>query len=129
MISQATAYAAAMTPSSAASAAKVSLPAMSRPDRVAVRAESAGTPQPFAPARPEAPEGPSSFESILGAVEGVNGDQLKADDALASFAAGENVDLHGTFIALEKADISLRAMVSVRDRALAAYEQIMNMSI
>ena len=45
---------------------------------------------------------------------------------LKDLAAGKNVDLHGTMISLEKADISLRTMVSVRDKLISAYEQIMN---
>ncbi|HHO53588.1 MAG TPA: flagellar hook-basal body complex protein FliE, partial [Deltaproteobacteria bacterium] len=34
-----------------------------------------------------------------------------------------------TMIELEKADIALRTMVSVRDKFIAAYEQVMNMSV
>ena len=32
-------------------------------------------------------------------------------------------------IALEQAEIGLRAMVSVRDKLMTAYEQLMNMAI
>ena len=52
-----------------------------------------------------------------------------ADGALSALASGESVDLHGTFVELEKADITLRTMVSVRDKVIHAYEQIMNMGI
>ncbi|MEQ1503685.1 MAG: flagellar hook-basal body complex protein FliE [Myxococcota bacterium] len=56
--------------------------------------------------------------------------QLNAgDDALTALASGREVDLHGSMIALEQADIALRAMVAVRDKAVAAYEQMMNLSI
>lgn len=128
MITQVSSQFAAMMPAGTTTGAAVNPPTLARAERAAPRDEmSVRLPAPRI--APEPVEGPSSFGSVLDAVEGVNQDQLKADDALASFAAGENVDLHGTFIALEKADISLRAMVSVRDRALAAYEQIMNMSI
>lgn len=74
-------------------------------------------------------KGGTSFEDVMRQVEAVNTRQIEGDVALARFASGENVDLHGTFIALEKADITLRAMVSVRDRVVSAYEQVMGMSI
>ena len=72
----------------------------------------------------------TSFESKLGAaINSVDQAQSTGDTALDLLASGEQVDLHGTMIALEKADISLRTMVSVRDRVVAAYEQVMNMAI
>jgi len=72
----------------------------------------------------------TDFGSMLTqAVESVNGAQLNARDSLAGLASGENVDIHGTMIQLEQAEISLRAMTSVRDRMVAAYEQVMNMAL
>lgn len=72
----------------------------------------------------------TEFASRLStAVEGVNDQQLAADAALRALGAGGDVDLHGAMIALEQADISLRAMVAVRDKFVGAYEQIMNMTI
>ena len=59
----------------------------------------------------------------------VNEVQLQSDDMIKGLASGQHVDLHGTMIAMEKADISLRAMVSVRDKMLQAYEQVMNMTL
>ena len=44
-------------------------------------------------------------------------------------ASGEDVDIHGTMIALQEADISLRAMTSDRDKVIDAYKDIMNMAI
>ena len=52
-----------------------------------------------------------------------------ADVRLARVASGEEADIHGTMIALQEADISLRMMVSVRDKAVDAYERIMNMQV
>ena len=72
----------------------------------------------------------SGFASVLeDAVTRVDDMQHDADDALQGVASGESVDLHGTMIALETADIALRAMVSVRDKVIGAYEQVMNMAI
>jgi flagellar hook-basal body complex protein FliE len=63
------------------------------------------------------------------AVRAVDATQHGADDGLRGVASGSNVDLHGTMIALEEANISLRAMTSVRDKAVEAYQAIWNMPI
>jgi len=68
-------------------------------------------------------------DKLATAVDGVSDKQLAADDKLAQLASGENVDLHGTMIALEEAEITLRTMTAVRDKVVGAYQEIMNMSI
>ena len=68
-------------------------------------------------------------DKLAKAVDGVSNKQLHADDKLAQLASGENVDLHGTMIALEEAEITLRSMAAVRDKVVGAYQEIMNMSI
>jgi len=68
-------------------------------------------------------------DSLSQAVGAVETQQHHADGALSLLASGEVVDLHGTMIELEKADIALRTLVSVRDKFIAAYEQVMNMSV
>ena len=73
-----------------------------------------------------APGFADTLKQGLSTVEGV---QESADSALNLLASGEQVDLHGTMIELEKADIALRTMVSVRDKFIAAYEQVMNMTV
>ena len=70
------------------------------------------------------------FASFLDkAVGKVDGLQQGADNALTALASGKATDLHGTMIALEQADIALRAAVAVRDKFVAAYEAVMQMSI
>lgn len=63
------------------------------------------------------------------ALQGVSNQLNAADVRLARVASGEEADLHGTMIALQEADISVRLMVSVRDEAIQAYEKIMNMQV
>jgi flagellar hook-basal body complex protein FliE len=63
------------------------------------------------------------------AIEKVNTAQQDSDELLSQLASGENVDLHNTMISLQKADITMRTLVSVRDKLVGAYDQIMNMSI
>lgn len=74
--------------------------------------------------------GGGGFAAHLDAAVGkVDGAQHTADSALAELASGKNVDLHGTMMKLQQADISMRTMVSVRDKVVDAYQTIMNMTI
>ncbi len=81
-------------------------------------------------AKPVASEGANSFaDTLQNAMDSVNETQQQADDKLAELAAGKTPDIHGTMIALQEADITLRTMVSVRDKVVDAYQQVMNMQI
>ncbi len=57
-------------------------------------------------------------------------DNLKEADQTA-FQANTSgpVDLHDVMIAMEKADISLRLLVQVRNKAVDAYQEIMRMQV
>lgn len=72
----------------------------------------------------------SDFSSFLeSAIDAVNRRQVEADAQLMNTATGENVDLHSQMIALEEANISIRAMGSARDKIVEAYQSIWNMQI
>ncbi len=74
--------------------------------------------------------GDDSFAGMLEqAINKVDGLHKNADLALKDLASGQSVDLHGTMIALEQADIALRATVAVRDKLVGAYEHIMQMPV
>lgn len=68
-------------------------------------------------------------EALQSAIHSVDGAQFAADDKLRGVATGESVDIHGTMIALEEANISLRLMGSVRDKAVEAWQSVWNMPI
>lgn len=55
----------------------------------------------------------------------VNRLQLQADQKVEEFATSPNKDIHGTMIALQKADISLRLFMQIRSKLTAAYQEIM----
>jgi len=59
----------------------------------------------------------------------VNSAQLSADHAALQVASGENKNLHSAMIKMEEADISLRLMVQVRNKAVEAYQEIMRMQV
>lgn len=68
-------------------------------------------------------------EALKSSISEVNQAQVAADRAAEQVAAGETKDLHGTMIKLEEADISLRLMVQVRNKAVEAYQEIMRMQV
>jgi flagellar hook-basal body complex protein FliE len=84
---------------------------------------------PSVPKPTQEPAGASFADTLERALDSVNETQQHADDKLAELAAGKTPDLHGTMIALQEADITLRTVVSVRDKAVDAYQQVMNMQI
>jgi len=74
-------------------------------------------------------EGGGFADKLNDAIEGVSDAQNYADDRLSALASGDDVDLHGTMIAMEEAHITLRTMVTARDKVVEAYQQVMNMQI
>ncbi len=63
------------------------------------------------------------------AVEGVNRLQVEADGAVEGLNTGEAKNLHEVMIAMEKADISLRLTVQMRNKIVDAYQEIMRMQV
>ncbi len=69
----------------------------------------------------------SDFKKALGkSVEELNRLSNEADLRVQEMLTGEK-DIHEAMIAMEKAGISLRLMIQVRNKILAAYEEIMRM--
>lgn len=70
------------------------------------------------------------FGDILqSTVEQVNATQLSGDNAIEKLQTGEAKHLHEVMIAVEEADVSLRMLVQLRNKALSAYEEIMRMQV
>lgn len=71
-----------------------------------------------------------SFGEVLKtSLKEVNQLQKEADLAVRELAAGNTKDIHQTMIALEKADISFQFMMQVRNKIIAAYQEIMRMQV
>jgi len=71
-----------------------------------------------------------SFRKILKeSIEEVNRLQNQADISIEQLVAGNTKNLHETMIALEKADISFRLMMEVRNKIIEAYHEIMRMQV
>lgn len=84
-----------------------------------------------------APTGPAavsqaehSFGDILkNMVAETNQSQQTADQAMQQLHSGGEKNLHGAMISMEKADISMRYMIQVRNKAIEAYQEIMRMQV
>lgn len=87
------------------------------------------------PANAVTPKAPSSlqkggFETYLKQALGeVNQLQHQADRAIQQLVSGENGDLQNTIVALEKADLSFRLMMQIRNKVLEAYQEIVRMQV
>jgi flagellar hook-basal body complex protein FliE len=55
--------------------------------------------------------------------------QAKAGDAMQQLVGEGKGDLQDTMIALEKADVSFRLMMQIRNKVLDAYQEIMRMQV
>ncbi len=72
----------------------------------------------------------SSFGDILkNMVAETNQAQQVSDQAMQQLHSGGEKNLHGAMISMEKADISMRYMIQVRNKAIDAYQEIMRMQV
>ena len=72
-----------------------------------------------------ASQGKNLFQQMLA---DINGQQHQADNQVQRSLLGE-ADIHESTLALEKADLSLKLLVQVRDKLVSAYEELSRMSM
>lgn len=71
-----------------------------------------------------------SFKKIMmESIGNVNRLQQEADKASHNLVTGQETDIHSAMIALEKADVSFQLMMQVRNKIIAAYEEIKRMQV
>jgi flagellar hook-basal body complex protein FliE len=63
-------------------------------------------------------------KSLQNALEDVNELQQKGDKAMADLATGEVKDLHQAALAIGKAEVSMKLMLEIRNKALNAYKEL-----
>lgn len=69
----------------------------------------------------------SFMNELQSKIQEVNQLQNQADATMAKEASGGASNIHDTMIQIEEADISLRLLTKVRNKALDAYHEIMRM--
>jgi len=96
-----------------------------------MRQMSANMPTPEIASRSVIPGQNSDFGALLKqSIAGVGQNQMEAGKLAASFERGDaGADLGRTMVAVQKADLSLRAMTEVRNKLVDAYKDIMNMPV
>jgi flagellar hook-basal body complex protein FliE len=75
----------------------------------------------------EEARGSGFAERLRELVEATDARATRAEELAAEYAAGRQNDLHGTMIAAAEADVQLRLLANVRNRAIEAYREIMRM--
>jgi len=80
------------------------------------------------PAVPAGGAAPAPFADLLTeAVGEVQHLEVQAKTAIEGLISGKGVDVHEAMIAAEKAGMGFELMLSVRNKALAAYQQVLGM--
>jgi flagellar hook-basal body complex protein FliE len=74
-------------------------------------------------------KGPSFTEILKKSVLNVDELQKEADLQVGELVSGNQKNIHESMISLEKADISFKMMVKVRNKILEAYKEIMRMNV
>jgi flagellar hook-basal body complex protein FliE len=77
-----------------------------------------------------APTTGKPFDQVLSeAIGEVQRLQTEADSTIKQLVAGEIKDVSDAIIAVEKADVAFQTMMVVRNKIVAAYEEIMRMQV
>ena len=72
----------------------------------------------------------SDFGEVLKrSLEEVNDLQKKGQEAMADIATGQVKDLHQAAMAINKAELSMKMMLEVRNKAISAYKEILRTQI
>ena len=73
------------------------------------------------------PKSTSEFNKVIsGAIGRVNSLDQAADRSIMDLLNGK-ADIHETMLALQKVDISMRLLLTIRNKAIEAYKEIMHM--
>ena len=74
---------------------------------------------------------PTDFSKVLkNSIDSVNSAQTQASKLARDFELGKpNVNLQDVMVSMSKANIEFQQMVQVRNRVVAAYNDIMNMQV
>lgn len=83
----------------------------------------ASSPAPAGGALSSAPFG----EVLRNAFAGIDGLEQQATSAVQGLLEGRGVDVHEAMIAAQKADVAFEMALAVRNKAVAAYQQVMSM--
>ena len=87
------------------------------------------TPGLATPQSPKTSPAKSFKDTLSEAVGEVQRLQNEADSTVKKLVSGEIKDITDAMVAVEKADIAFQSMTAVRNKIVAAYEEIMRMQV
>ncbi len=68
-------------------------------------------------------------EYVKDSLTQVNHNMQAADKAVTDLTSGTNQDIHNTMIAMQKAEVSFELVMQIRNKLIAAYDEIRRMAI
>ena len=68
--------------------------------------------------------GPSFSDYVKQSLNEVNQKMLETDQAIDDLVTGKNQDIHNTMISMQKAEVSFELVMQVRNKIIAAYDEI-----
>lgn len=78
----------------------------------------------------KAGESEGSFGNLLkNKIEEINKLKLDADNAITKVELSDSGSIHEAIIAMEKASLSFKTMLQVRNKMLEAYQEVMRMQM
>jgi flagellar hook-basal body complex protein FliE len=80
-------------------------------------------------ATPTTSDGKPFSDMLAEAVNKISKLGQESESLQASFAAGENVEVHDVVIAMEKFSIAMDMFMAVRTKIMDAYQEIMRMNV
>ncbi|OGQ93153.1 MAG: flagellar hook-basal body complex protein FliE [Deltaproteobacteria bacterium RIFOXYA12_FULL_61_11] len=88
-----------------------------------------GTRETLKPATEAPAQGQGFSDYLKDSLQKVNDTQVDADQAVENLVSGKSESMHEAMIALEKADISFKLMMQVRNKIIEAYQEVMRMQV
>ena len=68
-------------------------------------------------------------ETLKEAILEVNELRLEANKAIEGLALGQTQDIQGTILAMEKASLSFKLMMEMRNKIVSAYQEVMRTQV
>ncbi len=74
-------------------------------------------------------DGKSFGEVLADSVREVNELQQTVDVRMEKLAAGETTNIHETLIEMQRAEVSMKMLLQVRNKMVSAYQEIMRLQV
>ncbi len=72
---------------------------------------------------------PGFNDTLINSIKEANTLQIKAQTAMENLATGRSQNIHETLLAIEQAEIAFKMVTQVRNKVMAAYQEIMRMVV